>query len=548
MGIKGKNFKELVPGFVLAAVMSFMICIFEPFQLYFTNINEFWFDITKLAPVMIIAFLIALILGCVILAVLYLIHRIAYQVALFIGSVLFLCTYIQGNYLVKDLPAMDGTIVDWSLYSKNIPVSIALYIVVIVVIALLIKKFHMKNFYIGIEVAGICMILMFSVTLVTVCMSNNGLQKKTDTVLTDVDEFEMSTDQNVVVLVLDALDSSTFAEEMNNKTEIKEYLKDFTYYKNTMSCYPFTMHSIPYILTGEWCDNTKPFEEYSTEAYKNSALFSTLEDKQYKIGVYEDEMIYNDSSISRFSNVSDSCGQISSRKQFILNELKLVAFKYLPYGLKQYSDADMSAFAKLRYVDEQSPVTADNRSFLNNLKNTGISTVEDKCFKFIHLEGAHVPFLYDANFNDKEGATYGDKVQACMTIIERYIDQLKENGVYDNSVIMIMADHGYVVEAPTAVGRQNPILLIKGIGEQKDEMTVSEAPISHEDLQTAYSKLLNGQSGNQVFDWKDGDARTRRYLYYEWLQEDCLTEYEQSGYATDLNTLLPTGVEYKLKK
>ena len=57
----------------------------------------------------------------------------------------------------------------------------------------------------------------------------------------------------------------------------------------------------------------------------------------------------------------------------------------------------------------------------------------------MHLEGAHVPFDIDENFNPVYDGTYEQKILATIKLIEAFINRLKENDVYDNSVIVILA-------------------------------------------------------------------------------------------------------------
>ena len=92
--------------------------------------------------------------------------------------------------------------------------------------------------------------------------------------------------------------------------------------------------------------------------------------------------------------------------------------------------------------------------------------------------------------------------------------------------------------------RQCALLLIKGRNEHHDTMQISQAPISFEDLQEAYVRLLDGRRSDEVFDWKEGDARERRFLRYSFLDDDHMQEYMQTGYASDMDTMIPTGREY----
>ena len=138
---------------------------------------------------------------------------------------------------------------------------------------------------------------------------------------------------------------------------------------------------------------------------------------------------------------------------------------------------------------------------------------------------------------------------ACaMTIVRDYLDKLKEAGVYDNTAIILLADHGYGYEREIPiVGRGNPVLAVKGRGEQHPAMARSEAPISYEDLQEAYQRLLQGKASGEVFDAKEGQNRPRRILLYPYMKEHVMAEFMQTGHAFDIETMIPTGREFHAK-
>ena len=112
--------------------------------------------------------------------------------------------------------------------------------------------------------------------------------------------------------------------------------------------------------------------------------------------------------------------------------------------------------------------------------------------------------------------------------------------MYDNSVVIILADHGFNYDYHT--GRQNPILYIKGTNEHH-EMRESDIPVSYCDLSDAYIELIKGKSSEEIFKNIDYN-RKRRYLLYQYLAEDHMVEYEQNGKAWDEDTLEPTGREF----
>lgn len=70
-----------------------------------------------------------------------------------------------------------------------------------------------------------------------------------------------------------------------------------------------------------------------------------------------------------------------------------------------------------------------NLQFKNNLEESGITAdAVEKRFKFIHLDGAHTPFMFDKDCNviDEKDGTYRQNTEAALTLAAMYIDELKK--------------------------------------------------------------------------------------------------------------------------
>jgi hypothetical protein len=544
----GGFLEEARPAIALTFALSFLLGLYAPLELYFTNKSEFHFDALTLLPVLLVLFLLIALAGTVIFSLCRAISRKLYDGALMLAMLAYLCTYVQGMFLVSSLPPLDGTKIEWSEYTTQNVISVVLWVVVAVLIFLLAKKLRRKTLHTVFTGLSMFFSAILIVTIVTVCIQTDGLQPKAEVGVTKKDEFTLSTQQNFIILVLDAVDSGTFQELLEtDDPEFADILEDFTYYPNTVSAYPLTKPSIPFILTGQWFENTEPFEDYATKAMDTSPLLSTLRSENYRMGVYEEELTYDSDNIFDFENVQGVQSRFSSRKQMLWAQIKLVWFKYAPFPLKRVVHIDVDAINRLTVTDAGFDFfTADNVDFYEDAQNQEIVTTEDKCFRFIHIEGAHVPYRYNKNVEriSEEDGTYPQNVECSMTIVKTYLERLKESGVYDNSVILVMADHGYGynVDVPV-VGRLNPLLAVKGLDEHHD-LEISEAPISYEDLQEAYQRLLDGKKSGEIFDAQEGDKRDRRCLLYKYLDDDHMLEYEQHGNAADITTLVPTGRAY----
>lgn len=557
---KEKQKKDWLPGVLMAAAISFLLFLYAPVDLYCSNIDEFWFDFDVLLRMAVMMFGISL----VALTLLYLlaawIHPYLYRIGLAVGLAVLLITYVQGNFLVGNLPVLDGTSISWEDYSALQTESVILCIVVLAIVVLLFLLLKKQLFGKACMYISACLSLMLLVTAITEVFGSDALEPKLKLQISTKNEFVMSGEQNFVIFILDAADSREFSYLLEQDPEYKDIFADFTYYENTVGAYSCTRYAVPYILSGKWYECDTSFEEYMEDLYNTSPLIEELENRNYRIGLYEPDLHAQNNDVLRFDNIFEAEFKVKSYLGMARQELKLVAYRYAPYWLKKYCVLKQAAFDEQLEAGEGSgEITAsmENRVFLDHLNAGGI-TVDDteNSFKFIHLEGAHSPYVYDAEVNiiDESQGTYAQNMEASVTLAERYLSALKKSGTYDNTAIIVMSDHGFNRDIDNADMGDNPfmrqcgLLLIKGVGETHDTMQISEAPVSYEDLQEAYRRLLDGAWSDAVFDCREGEHRDRRYLWYAVTDEDYLVEYQQTGYASDLSTMIPTGREFRWTK
>ncbi len=549
--IKKADKAALWAGICVVVALFFMLFVYAPIEIYSYNIDEFWFDLYQLMPMMLGIFVGAVLFSAAVLwGICVLFPRVYRMVLLPVLCILFLCTYVQGTFMVDNLPPMDGSVPKLSDYSAEIAQSCILWIVVTIGVVLLAILLRGGKFAKAIRLVSICMLLMFAVTSVSVLMMTGSYKKKLDACSTTKDEYLFSGQENFIILVLDSVDAKTLSELMEERPEYKDVFEDFTYYENMLGAYPCTGVALPHILSGKWFENETTIQQYKAESYKNSPILDALSKEGYRLGMYVTEMPYEDESVFRFSNVLARNVRVGSYFDFARLELKLVGVRYAPYWLKPYCVFKTGYFTSLWEKDDEYPAyITENKDFYDKITANEISLTDEKCFKLLHVEGGHVPFVNDENVNVITDGTYRDSLKATVTLTSAYLDKLKAAGVYDNSVIVIMADHGFAEEfgheedVEACEGRQNPIFFAKGIGEHHD-MEVSQAPVSYEDLQEAFSGLLQGKSGGEIFRSKEGEARTRRYIYYDFVFDEFMYEYESAGHASDDAALVPTGQEY----
>ena len=133
----GKMLAELKPAFFLSLTFCFMIFIYAPLELYINNVDEFWYDVYLLFPFIIKDFFLFLLFSIVGFLVVYLFGNVAYKIVLYCYFTGTVACYIQGNYMVKNLPPLDGTDVNWSLYQSQFVKSTIVWVIIAIVCLIL---------------------------------------------------------------------------------------------------------------------------------------------------------------------------------------------------------------------------------------------------------------------------------------------------------------------------------------------------------------------------------------------------------------------------
>jgi len=559
---KKRILRELVPAYFLIFASCFMMLVFEPILMYATNMNDFWFDFKIMIWPLLGVFACFLLGGILIASIVYFLNlsfsgrMILYKGLTIAGFLVFFLLYLQGNWLAGNLPPLTGEPIIWENYgeSENFIMTTAMLILIVAAI-IGIRRFKLDRTIRYAAVGAGVVFVMLLVSLIPTVVENEAFKSK-DTFSPTMENFnKVSSNKNFFVFLVDAVDSKVFRDIMTYDDEFDGVLDDFTYYPDTLSVFPRTRDSIPTILTGTVNHNETSFIDYCNNVYNQSIFFEKLEQNGYGINIYSSDVAWGGHRQFQIENSASIYDIEVSLLGFMKEELKYIQFKYFPYALKKYSQIETLDFDTCKIIEsgQDGYVCWNQTVYANIIENKLLEKTEDCYFHFIHCEGAHAPFNMDKSLNIIENGTYEQKVAASFTMIKTYLQRLKDNNVYDNSVIVIMADHGYQSDAypypenPLSVlDRCNPILFIKGMGE-KHELRKSNCPVLYLDLQDAFCDLIDGKQSNELFtNLKSG--RTRTVIWDIWTQENHMVEYETTGKAWELEKFTPTGNVYDLEE
>ena len=137
---------------------------------------------------------------------------------------------------------------------------------------------------------------------------------------------------------------------------------------------------------------------------------------------------------------------------------------------------------------------------------------ENKTFHLYHLKGTHPLRDYNKEFEHcPDGVDFDESAFGCINLIEKYTSTLKDNGIYDNTTILVLADHGeslYRNEEDRFIN--SPMVLYKGKNE-RGEISVDDTACSFSCLNNLYEEILSKGCSNN--DASNALALDDRYTY-----------------------------------
>lgn len=425
---------------------------------------------------------------------------------------------------------------------------IAIALIILFIIILLSGKFVREIVTVG----ALAILAMSAINIVHINREINGLKSQSADSAQSTPHFTLSKNgQNVIVFMVDRAQSEYIPYIFNEKPELKEQFDGFTYYSNVISFGGFTNHATPAMFGGyEYTPveiNKRDTESLASKQNEALRLMPIIFDEAgYKVTVCDppyanyqhvpDLSIYDDHPEIQAYNTLGYFTESRSKKEtqavnrrnffcYSLTKVAPVAVQEILYDYGNYNQSRQSG----QKVSGPYTSTGINQTFMdryNVLTNlTYITEIEDSnknTFLMISNETPHEPMMlqepeykpsqqvdntaYEAEHGDRftvNGRTidisseyqflHYQSNMATFIQLGIWLDYLKENGVYDNTRIIIVSDHGHIMyqmseliqEGDSDVcdaGFYYPVLLVKdfnstGFNESQEFMTNADVPV-----------------------------------------------------------------------
>lgn len=494
--------------------------------------------------------------------------------------------WAQTTLFVGDFGFFTGAAPDWGAHRHLLFLEIGLAVLLVTIVArrrdLLLRR------------AGLVMLVLALSAAANLVGPWRAEQARTKQdvqhTFTRTGVFDVSTDRNVLVFILDTYQTDVFADIVADDPSWRAVFDGFTYFPDAVSGYPKTYASIPELLSGRSFDNTEPFPDYMRDAYLEASAPRLLKkngfDVRYHSIVWAPYLAHPDvaDNLAGFDS-ADEIRWMRDRETALLSGL--LAFRLAPFALKprvhgslgfgRRSERSAKEGDPLALPDSLRVHSADNDhedfAFLDELLAFMKPASAGPAARVYHLGGPHAPFQVDADLNytgprEYAPGPYRDQAVASLRLMQVVFDRLREVGAYDNSLIVIVGDHGngelpsldIATDAwarldggPEARATDDPdllevirgglpLVLAKPPG-ANGPLRVSPAPVELADVAATVARVMDLEGaeavpGRSLFDEDPDPGRRRLHRHYRfagWGQDYIvpMTEWVVAGFSWD---------------
>ncbi len=350
------------------------------------------------------------------------------------------------------------------------------------------------------------------------------------------DAATFSAQSNALVVLMDTMASDVFEQVLESHPDLKAKFDGFTFFPDTVGAAPTTYLSMPAIHSGRTFNNDKPLSEYFDDSVANHSVFSKVAEAGYKSIAVEPIQNICPQHLTCFSTKQALRNARTEAHDSSYSILDAVIFRVAPLGLKAavYNQGEwllQKWNQDPRFV--QRAIAHD--SFMHEMADAVTIDSKEPTLKFLHLQTTHPPYIYEdgCKYAGRElpatRENFAEQVKCSLIGFGRVLDKLKALDVYNNTAIILLADHGNYgltstrfdgpIDFSTLVNSANPTFAIKPKASH-GILNKSDTQVHIGDLGATLCDLLNvctmefGRSALQA-----GPTRERVFNDYRWLTE-----------------------------
>ena len=436
-------------------------------------------------------------------------------------------------------------------------------------------QFVFQNFTYLLKDIGIGLFLLSLLSLIigTCRMSDTGEPLTASDASTGLDESVRGkhsfsrTGKNILYVCLDMFNSVYIDRIRSELPEFDKKFAGFTWYADTLSVSGWTTTSLPSLYGGGGYTPIKNNENGISVDDAGKLALAELKENVEAAGLrfsFVDDIGQNGESqyyryyMDRKSIPMDK--RISKRRLLLM----LPIFGASPYVFKQYiyNEGFWLVYGERLYLAFNRENALKSLSYLDLLPELSSADSPRGNFLYFRSELSHAPFginsdgnVIDGDYPDPENKIFDSPTSAyysakkCMTELADYFDWMRENGVYDNTLIVICSDHGNSVgdnDIPVSnpgdsserirKSRANALFMIKPLGNDDGFVVDRDSSKSNGDI---VASIFDGMGLEHNFQYHtEGGTR-----YYSFMLGRSEKRMRYVTYRVNGNIFSPTSWE-----
>ncbi len=514
-------------GFVFQLIFTFLffLLFYQPLVYYLSAPADIDISLKSLLPILIIVFIIPFIISVTLFFILPNKGKV-----LFIRVILLLLisSFIFSMILRVNTGLLDA--VTFQNEQSIFKMSVVKYLSdpFIITGIWILSGYLLRNKERVIKVCCLIFILVMVVTITHKIIKSDykalTVSKSTETELpeTAYSSHEFTREgKNVVFVIADMFNGNYFGNIVDEDAKYAEIFSGFSYYPDCLAVSSFTAVSLSGIFGGYDYIPVKLNNNGKTgiEELEESArlFFKNIYNSDYAMTVASAENMYLGKDLGGKIEYPGNYVNYWKKKQGYENEggsnktvilFMLSIFNSSPYHFKYiiYDNSSWIILRKSALIKQLRNNSIYNLAYIDLLPEISSTKGKGNKFFYIHNNLPHNPYGIDANGNlvgdessSHEATSFFSSTAAYYSarkfvdVMGNWINWMKENNVYDNTMIIILSDHGNRFEdndikLPVELGNSKndisyaqALLLVKGFGDS-GAVNIDSARVSSADI------------------------------------------------------------------
>jgi hypothetical protein len=289
--------------------------------------------------------------------------------------------------------------------------------------------------------------------------------------------FRFSPKQNVLIILLDGLQSDVADRVLRADRRLAAEFAGFRLFPDTLGVAPTTFLSLPAIHSGEVYDGGPGLSSYLTDSIEQRSFVNLFARAGYHTTLVNPVLdICPAQTATCVSATRLLRSPLARAKSEAVRLLDLALFRVAPVRLKRriYREGNWLISGRVDQPDGIAQVLEGNR-LLEEVARRLTVDAGTPTLKFLHSKSTHTPYVLDRGCGVVDTALehLGSQSRCALRAVATLLRRLRQTGIYDSTVILVVADHGinpgvFGLDAPGSheqwvhrAGAANPLFLLK---------------------------------------------------------------------------------------